>query len=288
MIPPTASPGSASLPVTPPWREAAGFLALTFGFAWLLWGYWVVAMPPGGLVISPLFLSCAIGGGLAPSLAALVVSAFGGGRPRVLALLATIGRPAALRHLLMALVTVPSVTIVSVAVQSLAGLQLRWPDPSLLAMAFVWPVMAALGEEFGWRAFLLPRLASALGLIPAAVTIGLLWGVWHLPADYIGLKGYGDLFWLAFLINGPLVLTAHSLIMTWLWRRTNGSTLVAVLYHWSITASAIVAPGAAAQGWDGIVSAAIGAGLVWLVAAALIATPDGLRAVPDAARASSK
>jgi hypothetical protein len=50
-------------------REIGIFLAMAFGFAWLLWGYWVVAMPPGGLVIGadriatslrgigPLFLS---------------------------------------------------------------------------------------------------------------------------------------------------------------------------------------------------------------------------------------
>ena len=94
---------------------------------------------------------------------------------------------------------------------------------------------------------------------------------WHLPADYVGLKGYGDLFWLVFLINGPLVLTAHSVIMTWLWQRTNGSTLAVVLYHWSITASAIVAPSAPGHGWQGIISAAIGVGALWLVAVLLLA-----------------
>ena len=46
-------------------RPIALFLALTFGWAWLLWGHWVFAMPPGGLVLSPAFLLMAVvGGGL--------------------------------------------------------------------------------------------------------------------------------------------------------------------------------------------------------------------------------
>jgi len=138
-------------------------------------------------------------------------------------------------------------------------------------MALVWPLMAALGEEFGWRAFLLQRLSPLLGLVPSALVIGLIWGFWHLPADYVGLKGYGDLFWLAFLINGPLVLTAHSVIMTWLWRQTKGSTLAMVLYHWSITARAIAAPSLPDQGWRGIASAGIGVGLTWAVAVIVLA-----------------
>jgi membrane protease YdiL (CAAX protease family) len=110
-----------------------------------------------------------------------------------------------------------------------------------------------------------------MGLLPAAIVVGLIWGLWHLPPDYIALKGYGDWFWLAFLINGPLILTGHSIIMAWLWRRTQGSLLVAVLYHWSITASAIAAPSAAAEGLPGIASASIGAALIWLAALTLLA-----------------
>jgi len=142
-------------------------------------------------------------------------------------------------------------------------------------MALIWPVTAALGEEFGWRTFVTARLLPILGLLPSGLLVGLIWGLRHLPADFVGLKGYGDLFWLAFLINGPIVLTAHAVIMTWLWHRTHGSTLVVVLYHWSITASAIVAPSAPSQGWEGIAAAGIGAAGIWLAAAILLAVRHG-------------
>ena len=107
-------------------------------------------------------------------------------------------------------------------------------------------------------------------MLPSALAIGLVWGAWHLPADYVGLKAYGDLFWLIFLVNGPIVLTAHSIIVTWLWQRSGGSTLIALLYHWSVTTSAIVAPVSGATDLSGVTSAAIGAGAIWLVAVALM------------------
>jgi membrane protease YdiL (CAAX protease family) len=40
--------------------------------------------------------------------------------------------------------------------------------------------LAAFGEEFGWRGFLQKELAP-LGFWPSSLTIGLVWGVWHLP-----------------------------------------------------------------------------------------------------------
>ena len=72
------------------------------------------------------------------------------------------------------------------------------------------------------------------------------------------------------MINGPIVLTGHSIIISWLWRKTGRSTLAAILYHWSVTASAMLAPAAGAEGVTGLVAAGVGAGLIWVVAGALL------------------
>ena len=247
------------------------FLLLTFAWAWLLWGYWVVAMPPGGLVISPAFVVAALLGGFAPSLAALAATCWQTGRSGLATLLRPLGAWRVAPPLLAtALLLVPAVTLLSALLQQVVIGPLKWADPALLLLALLWPLMAALGEEIGWRGLLLPRLSERLGLLPAALLIGLIWGVWHLPADFVGLKGYGDWFWLAFFVNGPYVLTAHSVIMAWLWKRTGGSLLVAVLYHFSVTASAILGPIAGTEGPGGVAAAALGATLLWLVAGALI------------------
>ena len=41
-------------------------------------------------------------------------------------------------------------------------------------------IIFAMGEEVGWRGYMLPRL-SAIGLIPAMLLVGFLQGIWHLP-----------------------------------------------------------------------------------------------------------
>jgi uncharacterized protein len=251
---------------------SVGLLLLgTFGWAWLLWGYWVVAMPPSGLQITPAFIVCAVLGGFAPSLTAIVVTMRSGGRAAVAELL----RPLTQWRLepglyAVALLLVPATAIASSLLQATFVGELRWPDAALLIMAFIWPLLAALGEEIGWRGVLLPRLERSIGLLPAAIIVGLLWGLWHLPADYIALKGFGGWFWWAFIINGPLILSAHSIIMSWLWRRTQGSLLAAVLYHWSITTSAMIAPTASAEGMQGLLPGAIWAAVMWLAATILL------------------
>jgi len=253
------------------------FLLGTFLWAWALWGYWVFAMPPGGLVVTPAFILCAIIGGLAPSLTAIAVSWHIAGRPEVRRLIGDLGnwRATPLNYVL-ALGIFPLVTLVSMLLQPLILGPLKPVDPAIIAMALIWPIMAALGEELGWRGFMFPRLIGRFGLIGAALIVGPIWGIWHLPADYIALKAYGDLFWLAFLVNGPFVLTAHALVMAWLWRRSGGNLLLMVLYHFSVTASAMLTP-AGGQDWTGLASAAFTAILLWIVAIGLWLTPAAAR-----------
>jgi membrane protease YdiL (CAAX protease family) len=55
---------------------------------------------------------------------------------------------------------------------------------SLLAAPFV-NGLAALGEEIGWRGYLLPRLMP-LGKGRAYLALGVIWGLWHMPLVLIG------------------------------------------------------------------------------------------------------
>jgi uncharacterized protein len=49
--------------------------------------------------------------------------------------------------------------------------------------------LATLGEEFGWRAYLLPKLLP-LGWKKAMLLMGVIWGVWHWPVIFMGYE-YG-------------------------------------------------------------------------------------------------
>jgi uncharacterized protein len=46
-------------------------------------------------------------------------------------------------------------------------------------------LVAAFGEELGWRGLML-RETRHLGYLPSAVLIGLVWGLWHAPLVYLG------------------------------------------------------------------------------------------------------
>jgi membrane protease YdiL (CAAX protease family) len=95
-------------------------------------------------------------------------------------------------------------------------------------------VLFALGEELGWRGFLLPHLLP-LGQWKAILISGIIWGIWHAPAIVQGLNylGYPILGIFMMIIFCILLGT----IFSWLYLNTK-SPWVAALAHGSINASA--------------------------------------------------
>ncbi|WP_089814538.1 CPBP family intramembrane glutamic endopeptidase [Halomicrobium zhouii] len=97
------------------------------------------------------------------------------------------------------------------------------------------------GEEFGWRAYLLPKLAP-LGLQGAVVVQGLIWGAWHWPLIAMGYEygfDYGGFPWVGFVVFLAFALAAGT-FLAWLTLRT-GSVWPASLGHGAINATAVVA-----------------------------------------------
>ncbi len=41
--------------------------------------------------------------------------------------------------------------------------------------------IVAMGEEYGWRAFLFPKLHTYVGIVLAIIISGIIWGLWHIP-----------------------------------------------------------------------------------------------------------
>ena len=63
-----------------------------------------------------------------------------------------------------------------------------------LLLAPVLNGIATFGEEFGWRAYLLPKLKTAMGARKALLLSSVIWGVWHWPIIAMG-HNYGLDYW---------------------------------------------------------------------------------------------
>ncbi len=94
--------------------------------------------------------------------------------------------------------------------------------------------LGTLGEELGWRAYLLPKLMR-LGWRKAVLLLGVIWGVWHWPVIFMGYE-YGFKYpghpWV-----GPLlfvwIVFCFGVFLAWITLR-GGSVWPAVIGHAAI------------------------------------------------------
>lgn len=107
-------------------------------------------------------------------------------------------------------------------------------SPSIVAGVLLLPLLLAFvqtpllcGEEFGWRGYLQLRLLHHRPLL-AAVTTGLIWGIWHYPAILLGYEQYSNV--LLGLLTFPVLTVLLSIIFGWL-RLCTGSIWSASLAH---------------------------------------------------------
>lgn len=79
-------------------------------------------------------------------------------------------------------------------------------------------------EEIGWRGFMLPQLEYHHNPLISTMIVGFLWGFWHMSFD-LGLFGF-----LIFIVTA----IEMSILMTWIYHKTNGSLILMTLWHFSI------------------------------------------------------
>jgi membrane protease YdiL (CAAX protease family) len=89
----------------------------------------------------------------------------------------------------------------------------------------------ALGEEIGWRGFLVPELAKVVGFPGVALISGLMWAVYHYPVLIFADYNAGTPVWYG-LICFTLMVVADSFILAWLTLRS-GSLWPAAIFHGS-------------------------------------------------------
>ena len=89
-------------------------------------------------------------------------------------------------------------------------------EPILFVLFFL-----VIGEEIGWRGFLLPGLLNRQSPLVATLIVAAVWTLWHSPLYFIpGMPFYGNPFW-AF----ALWVVTFSFLLTWLWLGTRSAWL---------------------------------------------------------------
>ncbi len=159
------------------------------------------------------------------------------------------------------------------------------PVWAVLTFVFFMVVAGPVSEEFGWRGYALPRLQSRYSALMAAVAVGLLWGGWNTLPGFWRLLFLGNLRGCAVPIAITTGTVPLSILFTWMFNRTGGSILPAMVCHGSFNATLIVLN----LLWAGRSSVAIGAEMVvglWLAAGAVVVV-SGLD-LPDKSRARVK
>lgn len=96
-------------------------------------------------------------------------------------------------------------------------------------------MVPALGEELGWRGWLVPRLAP-LGNVGMVLVSGIIWGLWHAPLILLGYNFPLAPGWLGMLAMCGMT-TSFGAVLAWL-RIASQSVWPAALAHGSINAAA--------------------------------------------------
>jgi membrane protease YdiL (CAAX protease family) len=224
------------------WREVGLFIALAYVFSWLWWGALIFS---GAQTFSNLSqmsadeaqsaqMMIAIGD-FGPLLAALIMRMFVSRE----GLRGSMGWKRPFKFYLASFLTPILFFGILAVFNHLTGLgRFAWTRTDMpfgaylgieLLIGAVIVSIFVLGEEYGWRGYLLPR-ALSLGEARGTILVGLVWAFWHLPLLIVGLN-YPGVSPLIAIPLFALVVVALSFPFTWFYKATAGSIVLASLFH---------------------------------------------------------
>jgi uncharacterized protein len=211
-------------------RRLLLFFALTFVWSWTCWLITPIVKADSNYASSALFFL----GGFGPSLAAAATVTTTGGHAGLRAWLTHCLQWRGLRGWMMLAFFSP-LAILSLAAAAhivLGGSMPPSPASGHIGMLItnfflVLLVGGPLGEELGWRGYALPAMQERLSWRCASLALGVIWGLWHLPLFFIASSSQSNGSMVAFFI----LIIATSVFYTWLYNRSEGSVLPAMLLH---------------------------------------------------------
>jgi hypothetical protein len=231
---------AAAQAIHPPvqWRNIVAFSALAYGLSWvwwapMVWPYFsrITLTGPlpnvveGGSVRVPL-------GMFGPLVAAMIMRLFVTRE----GLNGTLGVIRRWRYYAVA-VLAPALFVASIiCVDHVSGLGQFVPArplglaiPVVVFVGGTLGVPLTLGEEYGWRGYLLRRLLP-LGEIRATFTVAVIWALWHLPILLVGLN-YPNQTLITVLPMFAVAVVLMAFPFTWLYVESEASVMVVAVMH---------------------------------------------------------
>ena len=260
------------------------YYVLVFAISWggilaLIRVYGIPSTPDEFNKALPLAIAAMLAG---PSVAGILMTALVDGRMGLRELLASLLRwRVAVVWYALALLAAPVVGTAALSALSLVspaflpGLWTTDDKASRLLFGLAAAAVVGILEELGWTGFAIPKLRLRYSVLASGLIAGILWGAWHIMGQVVLASGTytGDLSPPLFMAMRTILLligglVAYRVLMVWVYDRT-GSLLVAMLMHFSLTASAMVLEPAEIAGEALVVYDLVSAAMLWAVVAAV-------------------
>ncbi len=219
-----------------PWK----FFLLTFAYSWIIW---IPSVLDGIGLDLPFSVTgystlVVIIGAFAPLLAAITLVARDDGWKGIKSFLGQALdfhiKPV---YLILALVLPLVIHVITHYLALAVGLdvaQTLFPTeiptaPIILAIPYFILMMVIGGgqEEFGWRGYAQEPLQEKIGVIPASLVIGVIWGIWHLPLWFMAGDLHSAYSFLAFV----MMTTSISVMYAWLYNSSGKKLIVVMFFH---------------------------------------------------------
>lgn len=219
-----------------PWR----FFLLTYVYSWVLW---MPAVLDGIGVELPVDVTgytmvAVVIGAFAPMFAAITLEARRSGLAGVKAFLKQVldfhFKPI---YVVIALAVPVAIHLIAHYLAPAFGLAVastlipaEVPVAPVVLVAPYFILMLVVGggqEEFGWRGYAQEPLQDRIGVIPASLVIGVVWGLWHLPLWFMEGDLHSSYSFFAFL----LMTVSISVVYAWLYNSSGKKLIPAMFFH---------------------------------------------------------
>lgn len=99
---------------------------------------------------------------------------------------------------------------------------------AVLPINFIFSFAMFMGEEYGWRYYLQPVLQKKFGLKGGVLLLGLVWGLWHLPIDFMY---YTRETGAQMLVNQIITCTAYAIFFGYAYMKTQNIWVPIIIHY---------------------------------------------------------